>query len=349
MATIEQLPSGRWRAYVRRRGAPRQSSTFDHKSDAEAWGRRRESLIERARWHDNTVAENTTLASALDTYEKKVVKKMRGKRGEASILRLLHREPIAKKTLASITSADIAAMRDRWRAGYKASSIQRQMHTLSHLFTVARKEWGMGGLANPVADVQLDPEEPGRDRRASEKELDAVRKAGSATRHLPDFITLLVETAMRREELLATKWRDVNLDAGTLYIPKTKNGLPRTIPLSPVAIKVLDALPRRKDGRVFSWKRPDSATQAFVRAVRRARRVYEADCKERRVPASETFLLDLRLHDLRHEATSRLAKEFQVHDLARITGHKTLSTLMRYYHPDAAEMAKRLKRRRRGA
>jgi integrase len=48
------------------------------------------------------------------------------------------------------------------------------------------------------------------------------------------------------------------------------------------------------------------------------------------------------LHDLRHEATSRLARIYPVHELARITGHKTLGMLMRYYHPTAEELGERL-------
>lgn len=350
MASIKQLPSGSWRARVRRLGERAQSATFSRKADAEAWGRKRESEIERGRWNDNTLAESTTLVEALDKYETEVVSRMRGQRGERSIVGILRDEPIADKCLANIVSADVAAMRDRWsNAGLKAGSIRRRMHTLSHLFTVARREWGMGGLDNPTRDVKLAPDDPGRERRVSEKELDAVRAAGRDTLHLPDFVTLAVETAMRREELVNARWRDVTLmrdGVGTLYIPATKNGTPRTVPLSEPACKALASMTRRKDGRVFGWKRPDSATQAFVRAVRRARKEYEAKCEAKGVEPTETFLVDLRLHDLRHEAISRLAPRFKVHELARITGHKTLSMLMRYYHADAADFAKRLKQRR---
>ncbi|WP_239005636.1 tyrosine-type recombinase/integrase, partial [Salmonella enterica] len=48
-------------------------------------------------------------------------------------------------------------------------------------------------------------------------------------------------------------------------------------------------------------------------------------------------------HDLRHEATSRLAEIFPMHELTKITGHKDPRMLMRYYHPKAEDLALKLK------
>ena len=70
--------------------------------------------------------------------------------------------------------------------------------------------------------------------------------------------------------------------------------------------------------------RPDSVTQAFERAVERA------------------GVADVRLHDLRHEATSRLAKRLQAHELAKVTGHRDMRMVLRYYHPRAEELASKL-------
>ncbi|MNY36999.1 Phage integrase family protein [compost metagenome] len=60
--------------------------------------------------------------------------------------------------------------------------------------------------------------------------------------------------------------------------------------------------------------------------------------------ASETlFLSGLRFHDLRHEAASRLAEIFPLHELTKITGHESTRMLMRYYHPRPEDLAKKLK------
>ncbi|VXD08415.1 hypothetical protein YERSI8AC_660001 [Enterobacterales bacterium 8AC] len=59
------------------------------------------------------------------------------------------------------------------------------------------------------------------------------------------------------------------------------------------------------------------------------------------IPATN-FLSDLRFHDLRHEATSCLAEIFPMHELTKITGHKDPRMLIRYYHPRAEDLAKKL-------
>ncbi|EAC1561255.1 site-specific integrase, partial [Escherichia coli] len=90
--------------------------------------------------------------------------------------------------------------------------------------------------------------------------------------------------------------------------------------------------------KVFDM-RADAITRAFDRAVKRARERYE----KTNSLCDESFLKDLRFHDLRHEATSRLAEIFPMHELTKITGHKDPRMLMRYYHPKAEDLALKLK------
>ena len=52
---------------------------------------------------------------------------------------------------------------------------------------------------------------------------------------------------------------------------------------------------------------------------------------------------DLRFHDLRHEATSRLfEKGLNPIEVATITGHKDTKMLMRYTHLRAEDLVERL-------
>ena len=323
MASIRQLPSGLWHARVRRQGHQAASMSFRLRVDAEAWARKVEGEQERGTWRDGAEAERTTLRDALDRYGREVTPRKRGVDQEMSTLRTLSGERIADQALARIGSHDIASLRDRWRReGLSAGTIRRRMTTLKHVYTVARREWGMPGLGNPVLDVTLDPENNARSRRVSQAELEAICTAtGSA--ELAAFIRLAVETACRRGELCALQWEHVDLKARTAHLPQTKNGTSRDVPLSTRAVDVLRALPRRLDGRVFGL-RPDSVSQAFARAAGRA------------------GIEGVHFHDLRHEATSRLAAVLSVHELAKVTGHLDMRMLLRYYHPRASDLAEKL-------
>ena len=129
---------------------------------------------------------------------------------------------------------------------------------------------------------------------------------------------------MRRGELLGLEWQHVDLDKRTAYLPITKNGTNRTIPLSLKAIETLQLLPRDISGRVF----PLSATAL--------RGLWARACKRAGIE-------DLRFHDLRHEATSRFfEKGLNVMEVAAITGHKDLRMLQRYTHLRAEDLAVKL-------
>ncbi|MHB1669846.1 tyrosine-type recombinase/integrase [Thiomonas sp.] len=82
---------------------------------------------------------------------------------------------------------------------------------------------------------------------------------------------------------------------------------------------------------------------AFIRIRRRGRELYEADCTAQGVKPDPSFLTDLRFHDLRHEATSRLfEKGLGIMEVASMTGHKSLAMLKRYTHVEAEKLAQKL-------
>lgn len=323
MATITQRESGRWQAKVRRGDAPPISRTFRTQVDAEAWARKQESEIERGVWRDASAAESTTLVECLDRYISEWVPRKSDPARERSHVNAVRLLPLARHSMARIRSSDIAAARDAWASdGHAPATIVRRLAVLSRVFNLARREWGMESLANPVESVSKPRVANARNRRVTQEEIEALCAATGSV-ELGVFIRLAVETAMRRGELCNLRWEHVDLRACTAYLPHTKNGAARTVPLSTRAISALRALPRRIDGRVFGLK-PDSVSQAFDRACQRA------------------GLSGLHFHDLRHEATSRMADLLQAHELAKVTGHKDMRMVLRYYHPHASDLAKKL-------
>ncbi|MDP3637299.1 MAG: site-specific integrase [Azonexus sp.] len=317
--------SGKWQAKVRRNGQ-QATQSFTRKTDAEAWSRKIEGEMERGEWHDLGEADKTTLAAALDRYQlSKTVNKKSHKR-ESARIKALKNQPLAKKHLSKIRSADIAKFRDDERArGMAENSIRLDLALLSHAFKTAATEWQMSGLSNPVRQIERPRVGAGRERRLLNGEearlLDAIKKAMPRTVGAQALVVLAIETGMRQSEILGLSRSDI---VGRItYLRDTKNGTPRAVPLSRRAIEAINGLPDRPDGKLF-----DVTQDRLVRAFSRA-------CKD-------SGIENLRYHDLRHEAASRLAALYQAHELAKIFGWKTIQMAMRYYHPDVNDFVARL-------
>jgi integrase len=157
------------------------------------------------------------------------------------------------------------------------------------------------------------------------------------------MIALAVETGMRLSELTGARWEHLDLTQRTLHLPDTKNGDSRTVPLSTAAVttllKLRNSFAEPNSGRVFDIT-PHAATVAFRRAVKRARKAYLESRGDRQ---DEGLFSNLRFHDLRHEAVSRLFERgLNVVEVSSISGHKTLQMLKRYTHLRAADLAKKL-------
>ncbi|AMV41203.1 site-specific integrase [Paraburkholderia caribensis] len=376
MASIRKRGPYQWEAQVRRRGYPAQSKTFDTKAEAEAWASMIESEMSRGIWVSRSEAEATTLFEALERYDLEVSSAKKGAAQEASIIKTCKAIDLAMRPLATIRSSDVAKLRDEWLTKYRPATVLRRLSLLSHVFNIARKEWGMESLFNPVELVRKPQPNNERTRRlvaahsastlantdaassergACNAEVECIATA-SGSPLLPPIMWLALETAMRRGEIAALRWEHVDITRRVAHLPSTKNGTARDVPLSSRAIAVFEQMKRIRENsgavvhdhnnsikseRVFAI-RSDAITRAFERAVTRARATYLQECKHADRRPDPRFLTDLRFHDLRHEATSRLASIFPMHELTKITGHKDPRMLMRYYHPRAEELAKRL-------
>lgn len=327
MATIQNRGPYQWQAKIRRRGYPVQTKTFETRVDAQTWARSIENEMDRGVFVSRAEAERTTLQECLERYAREVTVNKKGNQPELGRIRILLQQPLASCMMANVRSVDIAGFRDMLlRTGRKPATVVRYLALLSHLFNTARREWGMESVANPVELVKKPSVRNSRNRRLEEGEeerlLEACRNQGNTW--LESLVILAIETAMRKSELLGMRWEHVNFKKRGIHLPMTKNGESRDVPLSSRATKVLKSLPRSFSGQVLCTS--DYATRkAFIKACKQAE------------------LKDLRFHDLRHEATSRLAELYPIHDLAKITGHKDMKMLMRYNHPRVENLAKVLK------
>ncbi|WP_405120699.1 tyrosine-type recombinase/integrase [Pseudomonas leptonychotis] len=313
-----------WRAQIRRKGFPTLSATFDTKAEAQRWAAGIEGDMSRDRFVDNREAQQTTLHDALKRYRREVSDHKKGARQESVRIDRWLEHPLAAKSLAAITSSDLAEYRDaRINDGAAPATARLDLAIISHLFTVASKEWRMDGLNNPCKNLRMPKGSNARDRRPTTAELNKLY-AAAANIHaeLPIIIELAADTAMRRSELVLLR-RD-QIRGKVAYLEDTKNGERRSVPLSSRARELLSSLPLRIDGRYFSLS-PQTVSNYFPLACQAC------------------SITGLTYHDLRHEATSRLFERgFSLMEVASITGHKTLAMLKRYTHLSPDGLAEKL-------
>ncbi|WGD28939.1 site-specific integrase [Ancylobacter sp. WKF20] len=325
MATIRKR-GAKWQVQVRRKGCPPLARSFIQKSDAQAWARQVELEADRGDLPVNAkVANQTTVADIVQRYIAEIVPRKRGGHIEALVLGAFLRHRLSQLVLSKATTAEFAAYRDERLKRVRGATIRREFSILRHCFDTAMKEWGVSLKTNPIKQVTMPPDSKGRDRRLEDGDGASLLNAMTtpATAYLRPFVLLLIETGMRRGELLSIRWKDVDLKARTIHIAKTKNGYPRTIPLTPKAVELLATLDRSCE-RVFSIS-PNAVRLAWVRLRKRA------------------GLEGLRMHDLRHEAVSRFFEYgLSVPEVALISGHRDTRMLSRYTHLRPERVAEKL-------
>jgi integrase len=334
MASITKRRTS-FQVQVRRKGAAPLSKCFKSLPEAKAWARQVESSIDRGASPLASVRRSAlpTLGEALRRYGADVVPLKKGAMQEGSLIKAWTSHRLASKKLDSLSSLDLSRYRDeQLRLGKAPATVVRSLAVVSHLYTVAAKDWGLH-ISNPVASVRKPKANNARSRRPTADELAAVL-AQVQSKPVRTFIALAAETAMRRSELFSLTWGQVNLERRTVFLPDTKNGTSRTVVISSRAVALFATVgPKEPSQRVFAFSHQDTPSKAFGRAVKAARGAYERECSAEGIEASETHLTDLRLHDLRHEATSMLFERgLSTVEVASITGHKSLSMLQRYTH-----------------
>jgi integrase len=326
MASLRQR-GGKWQARVIRDGYPDQTKTFESKADAEKWARSVESDIDKGQFVNVSEAQRTTLGDLIARYLVEVTPLMKGATEDTIRLKAIMRKSIARWSMANLSAARIAAYRDERLKEVSAGTVIRELAYLSAIINHARREWGIN-VPNPVQMVRKPQSPQARARVLTDEEVEkllvALEPTGRRSHWTKPAVQLALATAMRRGELLSIRWEHVDLQNRTAFLSDTKNGESRTVPLSTAAVQVLAELPRHISGVVIPVKF-FTLDAAFKRARKRA------------------GLNDLRFHDLRRTAITRMAEKLpNVIELAAVSGHKSLMVLKRYYRPTAAELAQKL-------
>ncbi|WP_250480188.1 site-specific integrase [Caballeronia sp. GAOx1] len=332
--------------------ASRQSKS-KARSDAVKYAHeQRESLITHGAVKEHT-SRTDTLRPFFENYRDEVTPGKKGHVAETSRLNQLLADGggLSKSAdwldtpIETLKSWHFSAWRDRIKEekAYENSTVNSFLSVISAVIEWARKQPGKSWIENCARGHALSVSDA-RDRTAQDSDVERIiALAGSATTRLA--VRLLLESAARRSEIASLRWQNVVLQTEGdgwphMTFVNTKNGEARTIPLSPESVTLLSAIPAaERTGFVLKGTggkpeeerhiRPDSITQAWIRG-------------RDRLAEEDPAVLGLRLHDLRHTATTRLAKRVDALRLAKLTGHKDMRMLQRYYNPTASDLAEHL-------
>lgn len=310
VATYKKLITGRWQAQVSKQGI-RRAKSFRSKQEARDWANRQEFLISEG---DGSAASGT-LRDIFQRYAREVSPKKRGARWEQIRLERLCGDSLADVPLKQLAASDFAQWRDERLLQVKPATVNREMVLMSGALNVARKEWGVISV-NPLSDVRKPSKPPPRDRRVSQEEIDALLKVSGSdlnkvTARAIHAFRFAIETGMRAGEIVGLEWERVDLDKRVARLELTKNGTTREVPLSSKAVELLL---ETKIHEVSCFGINSAQLDALFRKAR----------DTAKIP-------NLRFHDSRHEAITRLAKKLDVLSLARMVGHKDIRMLQIYY------------------
>jgi len=325
----------KWQAKIRRSGYPTQSRVFKTKKEAQQWTDEVERNMDNGTFRICDAPEITIMKEALERYRDQVSVKKKGSEGEIIRINAMLRTKYAQYSLVHFTRHIAAQWRDSRLKKVSGSTVNREMNLFGHVIEKARREWGVELPENPIREIERPRSAPPRERRlrAGEEERLLAAAGEARTPYQQPIIVLAIETAMRRAELINLRWEFIDIPQRRIHLIESesfsiKNGTSRVVPLSRRAIGVLEAYQpneKKRQGLVFEGLTAEALKQAFGKTVARA------------------GLENFRLHDLRHEATSRFfEKGLSIAEAKSITGHKSMSSLERYVHINAAGLAAKL-------
>lgn len=317
----------RWIAQVCVNGI-RKQKRHDTKAQAKSWAAQMETELGKMA---EGVSTSHVFGDVFERYAAEVSELKKGAHWEIVRLKMFARFSIASVRLVDLRREHFEHYIVERMASVKSSSVNRELNLMSHCLTQARR-WRLM-THNPMEDLKRPKDPAHRDRRISDREIETVLLALNYAEDAPVLqqqqkvavaFLLAIESGMRAGEICSLKAKNVDLVQQTAYLPDTKNGRPRTVPLSKEAVRLLRRVePWCDDGSIFGLSSGALST-LFKRGV------------------SKTHIEDLTFHDTRHEAITRLAKKLDVLDLARMVGHRDIKQLLTYYNKSAIELASQL-------
>tara|TARA_B110000438_G_scaffold208286_1_gene200088 strand:+ start:2333 stop:3355 length:1023 start_codon:yes stop_codon:yes gene_type:complete len=328
MATI-RLRTGKYFAEIRRRGFPAERRSFKTQVAAKAWARRIETSMDDGSYIDTRASGSVLIEHIVDEAIKELAKFGTPVAGPKLSQLNQIKEYFHGTSIHDLSYDDLIDFAAERKQTVGASTLQTQMYYFKQLLKDSRIR-----TAEPVIDQAIDyltqkkiiMGSKRRDRRLEPGEYEALlQEATSGTRlHKRHWvyhaIKIAVESGMRQGEIHALEWADVDFKKGIIRSRRKdlygEGG--KSLRKIPLLQGAREALLRAQDelgggGSVFKIEVAASISDKFARMRKRI------------------GITDLRFHDLRHEAISRMFERgMTVEEVMPVSGHRTLDQLSRY-------------------
>lgn len=303
-----------------------EAKTFDRRSPAAAWLKKREQELSEPGAFESAQKEDPTLKEAIGRYIRES-KRAIG-RTKAQVLKAIQDAPIGAMHCSEVDSRAVVSFAQG--LGVQPQTVGNYISHLAPIFAIARPAWGYALDQQQLADARAVLQKLGevgrskqRDRRPTPDELDRILthygemdQRERAEIPMQKIIVFAMFSTRRQEEITTIEWDRYEKDrilVRDMKHPGQKIGNDTWCDLPPQAARVIDSLPRGK-GPIFPYNHK-SVSASFTRA-----------CKFLKIE-------DLHFHDLRHEGTSRLFEMgWNIPHVAAVTGHRSWASLKRYTH-----------------
>ena len=305
-----------WQVIIRKKGFKTLVKSFSSRSDAYKWSRHMERNLDVGITSDFLEASKYQIKDIINRYLKE--NRHRHKKGwrvEEYRARLMLLDPVADVNFLHFSTKDIAEYRDRRLEVVSKTTFNKDLSFLNVLCDLAMNDWGINIPFNPCKNIKRLREPRPRKRRLVLDEYERLQKAckQSENKYLYPMFEFSIETAIRQGELLKLKYNDIDWSNHTMSLNDTKNLDDRVVALSDKAYSILQEQMLRTDGKFFDMTK-DSLKFWWKQAKRRAK------------------IKDLRWHDLRREACSRLFERgLSLVEVQSISGHRDPRVLLNTY------------------
>jgi site-specific recombinase XerD len=232
---------------------------------------------------------------------------------------------LGDRSMRQVVAGDVQRQIAKRLTEVRPASVNRELAFLKRTYNVAIAD----GLleTNPVRQVKLLQENNARVRYLTDSEEVRLRHETGETAWA--VVALALNTGLRRGELFALRWDDVDFTTNVLTIPRTKAGRTRHVPMNAAVRSILGVQESRgRSPYVLSRATGEAplnsqnfVDRAFTPALKRAR------------------IDNFRWHDLCHTFASRLImRGVDLRTVQELLGHADIRMTLRYSHLSPAHL-----------